>query len=71
LRLLTVQKFKFAGPDPPLEPVKKEVVEVVEEVKAPPANAKGKKEEVVVEVELTAEEKAELALFDAFTAKFA
>ena len=55
MRLLTVQKFKFAGPDPPLEPVKPDEGEGhQEEVKATPAGAaKGKKDEVIVEVELT------------------
>lgn len=40
MRLLTVEKFKFVGPDPPLEPVKKEEDEVQEEVKAPPPKGK-------------------------------
>ncbi len=68
MRLLTVQKFKFSGPDPPLEPVKPDVEEVQEEAKAPPA--KGKKEEAPVEVELTEEEKAELKLFDDFVEEY-
>ena len=59
MRFLTVQKFKFSGPDPPLEPVKPDVEEAVEETKAP-AKGGAKKEEAPVEVELTEEEKAEM-----------
>ena len=40
LRLLNVEKVKFAGPDPPLEPQKSIESEVVEEVKAPPPKGK-------------------------------
>lgn len=67
MRLMTVHKFKFSGPDPPLEPVKKEEDEAEkEETKAAPG-AKGKKvEEVPVEIELTEEEKAELQMFEGF-----
>ena len=54
LRLLTVEKFKFAGPDPPLEKEKTAESEVPEEVKAPPP--KGKQAEVPVEPALTPEE---------------
>ena len=73
MRLLTVQKFKFAGPDPPAEPIKKEEVVIpVEEIKAAPSGpgAKSKKEEVVVEIELTEQEKAELKLFSDFMIAF-
>ena len=37
--MLSVEKFKFAGPDPPLEKQVKEE-EVQEEVKAPPPKGK-------------------------------
>lgn len=69
MNLLLVQKFKFSGPDPPADPPKKEEEEQVEEVKSPPA--KGKKEEVPVEIELTEEEKAELKMFEDFVGEFA
>ena len=57
MSLLTVQKFKFSGPDPPYDPPKKEEEEPVEEVKTSKAstNKKGV-EEAPVEVELTEEE---------------
>ena len=68
MRFLTVQKFKFSGPDPPAEPAKLETEEVQEDVKSPPA--KGKKEEAPVEVELTEEEKLELKMFDDFVEEY-
>ena len=40
MRLLNVEKIKFSGPDPPLEPEKPAETEVVEEVKAPPPKGK-------------------------------
>ena len=58
MSLMMVQKFKFAGPDPPAEPASKPEEDQAEEVKSPPP--KGKKEEAPVEIELTEEEKAEL-----------
>ena len=71
MRLMTAQKFKFSGPDPPQEPIKQEQDEAEkEEVKATPA-AKGKKvEEVPVEIEMPEEEKAELQMFETFIEEF-
>ena len=70
MSMLSVAKFKFAGPDPPLEPPKKEEDEQQEEAKAAPKAAPKKGEEAAVEIELTEEEKAELAQFEAFADVF-
>lgn len=66
MSLLTVQKFKFAGPDPPFDPPKKEEDEAQEEVKTTSKDSKAKKDDAPVEVELTEEEQAELQIFEDF-----
>ena len=71
MRLLAVEKSKFFGPDPPLNPNMVEEVEApVEDVKAS-GGVKGKKvEEAPVEVQKSEEEIAEEKMFEDFADEF-
>jgi hypothetical protein len=72
MRLLAVQKLKFAGPDPPLDPPEDE--DKAEEEAAQQVDTKkggkGAKEEVPVEVQKSEEQIAEEKMFIEFTAQF-
>ena len=70
MRLLATEKFKFEGPDPPLNPsIVEEVEAPIEDVKA--SGGKGKKaEEPPPEVQKTPEELAEEKMFDDFSEEF-
>ena len=70
MSLLTLQKLKFTGPDPPFDPPKKEEEEAQEEVKTSKASTNKKGEEVPVEIELTEEEQQEMKFFDEFMPEF-